>query len=517
MTRPSHVAATRIQVGDITESTVTRRQTQVAEVAPPRLPAYRMRPPKVPRTRDAARGTAPVPVRRSARPPDIPLWVSTWWPPGGSYGRCPSGGTHLVFILDESGSVATADPVAHRHLLLGRFIDTLVPACTCGECVVSLVLFGATASTPTRSAVTSGWGSAVASVWMSSLPATGSYLAPALNQVEARSLPASGVVVCLTDSQLFDEDPAEQIERLSSCPHPLLLAVGSAQASPLSLPLAVVDAQSPPTHVIDVIARHLQDARSGQDPSGTDNSEPQDERPARRWRPSPLWSVLIIGLLLMAGATLAWETRHHPGTSTSSAAHTTGSMPAAPTADDGFTIPGLSGNAPRTTPAATTILIDASLRDSSAVLAQIRRELPAVVDYMRSYAITGDSLQLGASRPVPITSSRITGALTTLRADTNPTSADATVRGRPADAVNVVVILTDRPAAWAARLGMRSSSGRQPLTKYAVLNVAQPGVVPQALQGDGPWAIPAGARTPGGIAIPVARAWAGGIKATWRS
>ena len=170
-------------------------------------------------------------------PLPIPAWVGAWRPPAGAYGQCPAGGTRLQIVLDESGSISDADPIAYRHALLARVLDSLSTSCQCGECTVEIVLFGAgatRASEPLGSHPWRGCGQSLGSK-VTRVPATGSYLAPALEQLGAPSDSCSGVTICLTDLQLFDPDPSGEVERLTARPRPLLLLLGVPEP-PANLP-----------------------------------------------------------------------------------------------------------------------------------------------------------------------------------------------------------------------------------------------------------------------------------------
>lgn len=456
-----------------------------------------------------------------------PDWVRTWRPPAGAYGPCPPAGTRLVLVLDESGSVIDADPVRYRRELLDRVVETLDGACSCGRCEVVVVLFGQTGNSTTRRPVTRTWSTAGrhGDPLFTSLPSTGSYLGPANDQVDVLRLGANDVVVGLTDLQLFDVKSGAELDRFARRPSPLILVLGAEDDVSCPVPTLRIAADAAGTAVADAVAAHVTAARpAGRAVGGSTGrfrhrSEPREPRTSGSRRLGcwllPLLGLALVPLAMLLVSALADDDSSRSTTSPIGPVAAPAQADRAPAALDGtFTIPGLFGDAPRTTPAATTIVVDPALGDSPAVLTQIRKELPAVVEYLRSYGIAGDKLRLGSGTMRPVTAA----ALSKEAAQIAPSSVSgAATAARISDkdrATQIVVVLTDRPQLWRNRL--TSSRAADPgEMRYFVADVGDAAPVPSNLTGHGPWTVPAGDRAAGGIAVPVARAWAKGIEAGW--
>lgn len=447
---------------------------------------------------------------------DAPGWVRAWVHPPGSYGPCPEGGSHLVLICDESGSVHGADPIRYRHALLTRVLATLAGACTCHECTTRLVLFGVTTTKSSASSPALPWAEAATGLAeeFAQLPVTGSYLAPAMDQVEAERRQANTITVCLTDMELFDHDPRRQVDRFAGRPNPLLILLGRRVASlDVSSPTVVVDDQSKRTAVADAVAAHITTAR----PARQGNEKKAMQR--KKWRPkaiAPKWlaltagglaPLLLIPLMLGRGDQTSGPVQPQAGQ---------GERPVGPAvADDAFSIPGLGGDAPRTVPMNAVWVIDPLLADDITTLQRIRKELPAVIDYLQGYRIPGDTLALGNAKAHALGRDSL---LRSKAVDLGPSKVRPARLGRMAwrsrKADRMLAVITDRPGHWQSVFGKAQKAATRAPRSY-IIDASATGGVPRELPTVGPWALPADSRIPGSVAQAVARAWGDAVGARW--
>lgn len=493
-----------------------------------------------------APNTLPLQVSRtpaawsSQRHPEVPAWVAAWSPPADAYGPCPTGGTHLRLILDESGSVQGADPIRYRHDLLDRLCASLGSACTCGQCRVSVTMFGITEGRaqhmqgPERLKPKPG-------SLLRDLPGTGSYLGPAVTRVDQLGDDGNAITVCLTDLEIFDADPDAEVVRLQDQPHPLLLLLGSAAQRaqiPPDLDTVAVTQDSEPTAVADNVARHITTVRSaaapGQSRGGGSSRKPG--HPATRKGCAPI--LVALPLLALAAATVLALLPDSPksdgaagGVTVSPSVDSPGA-PAQPTDTSivppgGYLLPGLTGNAPRTIPTQTTLWVDPTMAANPAQMLKVREELPAVIDYQNQYLLAGDTLAMDPTGDLPINAPDLKNHAS----DLNPTAIapedlPQLLRDLPtvaAGAERAVMILTDRPSLWLQTLPSMDTADsiRTPSTnprqavQFYLLDTSTTAPVPRDLAETGPWVIPTGGTAPGAVAVAATRAWGHTVGATW--
>lgn len=476
----------------------------------------------LPRTVSERTSMAPMPIGRdgvdathadaaSQDRPDVPEWVRAWAPAPGSYGACPKGGSHLVLICDESGSVHGADPIRYRHALLGRVLDTLAGSCSCGQCTARLVLFGITTTKPSAYSPAVSWAEAASlREKLTQLPFTGSYLRPAMDQVEAAKRHANAVTVCLTDLQLFDDNPPKQESRFAAQPNPLLILLGRADLSQdPSSPFVVIDGQSDRTAVADAVAAHITATRpTAASPAGDGISHKM--RHGLRGKNLPWkWLGLAASALAVLLILPLLANRDDDPTPAAQGAVLAQDPASGVVSDEGFSIPGLGGDVPRTVPMNAVWVIDPSLADDVSTLRRIRRELPAVTDYLQEYRIPGDTLALGSSRPRPLGE----GSALRSRATVLQPSATTRLRWTNREDDRMFAVITDRPGHWRSRLA-GTQGGRHGRRNY-IIDTSATSPLPQGLPTTGPVTVPADAHASGSAAQAVARAWGDAVGARW--
>jgi hypothetical protein len=345
---------------------------------------------------------------------------------------------------------------------------------------------------------------------LTQLPFTGSYLRPAMDQVEAQKRHDNAVTVCLTDLELFDEDPRRQESRFASQPNPLLILLGRTDMpqEPPS-PFVVVDSKSHRTAVADALATHITATR----PPGAspiEGGSPPEQGRGRRSKTGPLkWLGLAastLAALLLVPLLVNQDSDATPETQSPDLPREPASEVAS---DEGFSIPGLGGEVPRTVPMNAVWMIDPSLADDSGTLRRIRKELPAVTEYVQNYRIPGDTLALGSSRPRPVGQGSVLRSQASVLGPSTPTQP----RWKNPEADRMFAVITDRPGHWQRRLA-DSQRGKHSLDNY-IIDTSATGPVPRVLSKSGPQALPADAQAPGSIAQAVARAWGDAIGARW--
>ena len=442
---------------------------------------------------------------------DVPAWVRNWVPAPGSYGQCPEGGSRLVLICDESGSVHGADPIRYRHALLARVLTTLASSCTCHQCTAQLVLFGITKTKPSDSSPAVPWDQAVSlKEKLTRMPFTGSYLRPAMDQVEGEQRHENTVTVCLTDLELFDDDPSAQEARFAAQPNPLLILLGGAGTShdPTS-PFVAIDGQSDRTAVADAVAAHITAPRPPAAARAAGGRR-RTLRPRFRGKGLPLkWLGLAAGSLAALLFIPMLANQDDDSTPAAEGAGSQQDQASQVVRDEGFTIPGLGGDVPRTVPMNAAWVIDPSLADDASTLRRIRKELPAVTEYLQDYRIPGDTLALGSSRPQALAEA---SALQVQASGLRP-SIPARLRWKNPEADRMLAVITNRPGHWQRRLA-KSQGGKRSRRNY-IIDTSATGPVPRAFPSGGPQGAPADARTSGSVAQAVARAWGDAIGARW--
>ena len=442
---------------------------------------------------------------------DVPAWVRNWVPAPGSYGQCPEGGSHLVLICDESGSVHGADPIRYRHALLARVLTTLASSCTCHHCTARLVLFGITQTKSSACSPAVPWAQAAGmKEKLTQLPFTGSYLRPAMDQVEAERCHANAVTVCLTDLELFDDDPAAEEARFAAQPNPLLILLGGAEISrDPSSPFVVIDGQSDRTAVADAVAAHITATRPP-DAAATAVGRRRTLRPRFRGKGLSLkWLGLAAGALAALLLIPMLANQDDDSTPAAEGVGPQQDQASQVVRNEGFTIPGLGGDVPRTVPMNAAWVIDPTLADDASTLRRIRKELPAVTEYLQDYRIPGDTLALGSSRPQALAEA---SALQVQASGLRP-SIPARLRWKNPEADRMLAVITNRPGHWQRRLA-KSQGGKRSRRNY-IIDTSATGPVPRAFPSGGPQGAPADARTSGSVAQAVARSWGDAIGARW--
>lgn len=493
-------------------------------VTPDRLPRTQLAPPARNTPATITQVHPPARPRRTRARTRPPAWVQAWRPPDGAYGPCPEDGSHMDLILDESGSVQGSDPIRYRHALMQRVLQTLAPACTCGKCTLRLVMFGATPATVSSPTQTTTWTQAPKTLAerFASMPWTGSYLGPAMDQTQETIPSPCTITICLTDLELFDPNPAHDIARFTNRPNPLLILLGPGNPPNLpNTPTVRVDDTSPRTEIADQIATHIINTR----PQPPQNSTTTQKR-SRRGRAHPthraagLIAAGITGIALIM--LLPWPLPHNKDQSqpATRSDHTTTNQQGtnhqgtAQVEPGSFTIPGLGGNAPRTTPMAAALYIDPSLQTDPGALTRIQNELPAVLDYLHNYRYPGDTLTLAATPPTPLTN---LNALKTAGQNIQPAPPPRAAHSA-GGADRMVAIITDRPTHWQTKFKTRTTKEARTPTKHPVryytidITATQP--IPTDLPNTGPWTIPASQQL-GTVAQAIARAWGHAIGSHW--
>ncbi len=478
----------------------------VSPEAPARSLADRTSVTRSPLTRDGAAAARSGSTRLIGR--DVPAWVRNWVPAPGSYGQCPEGGSHLVLICDESGSVHGADPIRYRHALLARVLTTLAGSCTCHQCTVRLVLFGITKTKPSDYSPAVPWAQAAGlKEKLTQLPFTGSYLRPAMDQIEAERRHENAITVCLTDLELFDDDPDAQQTRFTAQPNPLLILLGGAEISrePTS-PFVVIDGQSDRTAVADAVAAHITATRP---PVASPTGDGRLRR-GLRGKSAPLkWLGLAAGALAALLLIPMLANQDDDSTPAAEGAGSQQDQASQVVRDEGFTIPGLGGDVPRTVPMNAAWVIDPALADDASTLRRIRKELPAVTEHLQDYRIPGDTLAMGSSRPQALSEA---SALQVQASGLRP-SIPARLRWKNPEADRMLAVITNRPGHWQRRLA-RPQGGKHSRRNY-IIDTSATGPVPRTLPSSGPQGVPADAQTSGSVAQAVARAWGDAIGARW--
>ena len=154
-------------------------------------------------------------------------------------------------------------------------------------------------------------------------------------------------------------------------------------------------------------------------------------------------------------------------------------------------------------------VIDPSLADDASTLRRIRKELPAVTEYLQDYRIPGDTLALGSSRPQALAEA---SALQVQASGLRP-SIPARPRWKNPEADRMLAVITNRPGHWQRRLA-KSQGGKHSRRNY-IIDTSATGPVPRTLPSSGPQGVPADVQTSGSIAQAVARAWGDAIGARW--
>lgn len=442
---------------------------------------------------------------------DVPAWVRNWVPAPGSYGQCPEGGSHLVLICDESGSVHGADPIRYRYALLAKVLTNLASSCTCHQCTAQLVLFGITKTKPSDCSPAVPWDqTASLQEKLTRMPFTGSYLRPAMDQVEGEKRRENTVTVCLTDLELFDDDPSAQEARFAAQPNPLLILLGGAGTfhDPTS-PFVAIDGQSDRTAVADAVAAHITATRPPAAAPAAGGGR-RTLRPRFRGKGLPLkWLGLAAGALAALLFIPMLASQDDDSTPASEGAGSQQDQASQAIRDEGFTIPGLGGDVPRTVPMNAAWVIDASLADDASTLRRIRKELPAVTEHLQDYRIPGDTLALGSSRPQALAEA---SALQVQASGLRP-SIPARLRWKNPEADRMLAVITNRPGHWQRRLA-KSQGGKHSRRNY-IIDTSATGPVPRTLPSSGPQGVPADAQASGSVAQAVARAWGDAIGARW--
>ena len=200
------------------------------------------------------------------------------------------------------------------------------------------------------------------------------------------------------------------------------------------------------------------------------------------------------------------------------AAGSSGPSPGASESAEGFRIPPLVGNAPRPYPAQVTWWIDAALGSKPDTMARLRRELPAVLEYERRYAVAEDTLAVGNRVPSPVSDVRLAGLAAQPVAMTwGAQKSLSFMRARtvPKGSVGIDIVLTDRPEAWRPLLATSARPGAGSGPAFYLIDTALAGLTPKELADAGPWLLPGGSRRAGSVATSVARAWAHGVHGAW--
>ena len=154
-------------------------------------------------------------------------------------------------------------------------------------------------------------------------------------------------------------------------------------------------------------------------------------------------------------------------------------------------------------------VIDPTLADDASTLRRIRKELPAVTEYLQDYRIPGDTLALGSSRPQALAEA---SALQVQASGLRP-SIPARLRWKNPAADRMLAVITNRPGHWQRRLA--TSQGGEHSRHNYIIDTSATGPVPRAFPSGGPQGVPADAQTSGSVAQAVARAWGDAIGARW--
>ncbi len=442
---------------------------------------------------------------------EVPAWVDAWEPAPGSYGSCPKGGSHLVLICDESGSVHGADPIRYRHALLGRVLDTLARSCRCGQCTARLVLFGITTTKPFAPTAAVLWSEAASLKHrLTQLPSTGSYLRPAMDLVEAEKRIENAVTVCLTDLELFDDSPRREEARFAAQPNPLLVLLGGTENSQdPSSPFVVIDGQSERTAVADAVATYITATRP---PVASPAGGGRRRRLPSGWRGRRVpwkWLGLAASALVILVILPQLVSRNGDPAPAAQGAGSAQDPDSWIVSDEGFTIPGLGGDAPRTVPMNAVWVVDPSLADDAGTLRRIQKELPAVTEYLQDYRIPGDTLALGRARPRPLGEGSALRSQATALGPSTP----ARLSWKNPQADRMFAVITDRPGHWHRRLA--STQGGKRNRRNYIIDTSATGPVPRTLSTVGPQGVPADAQASGSIAQAVARAWGDAVGSRW--